>query len=112
MIVKCVSDELLRWHFRQAVLANVKGAGDPIVEFDFPPGTDIYRSIHSDNRYFYGEQVGREQTVMSTSMTSKNSYSEYPHQSFVGLLSYAPNFRFQELGMDHGPPFSVGGALD
>ncbi|KAG5287530.1 hypothetical protein I7I50_12359 [Histoplasma capsulatum G186AR] len=40
-----VSDELLRWHFRQAVLANVKGAGDPIFEFDFPPGTDMLADI-------------------------------------------------------------------
>ncbi|KAK9327312.1 hypothetical protein V1520DRAFT_372136 [Lipomyces starkeyi] len=30
-------DELLRWHFRQAVLANMRGAGEPIFEFDFPP---------------------------------------------------------------------------
>ncbi|EER37218.1 conserved hypothetical protein [Histoplasma capsulatum H143] len=40
-----VSDELLRWHFRQAVLATVKGAGDPIFEFDFPPGTDMLADI-------------------------------------------------------------------
>ncbi|PGG98320.1 hypothetical protein GX51_06882 [Blastomyces parvus] len=40
-----VSDELLRWHFRQAVLANVKGAGDPTFEFDFPPGMDMLADI-------------------------------------------------------------------
>jgi len=33
-----VSDQLLRWHFRQSVLANVRGAGEPIFEHDFPPG--------------------------------------------------------------------------
>ncbi|KAI9781116.1 MAG: hypothetical protein M1816_002474 [Peltula sp. TS41687] len=42
-----VSDELLRWHFRQAVLFNVKGAGERIWEFDFPPGTDMIGEIMS-----------------------------------------------------------------
>ncbi|KAG0636815.1 hypothetical protein HOY80DRAFT_975892 [Tuber brumale] len=40
-----VSDELLRWHFRQSVLANVRGAGEPIFENDFPPGTDMVGEI-------------------------------------------------------------------
>lgn len=40
-----VADELLRWHFRQSVLANMKGAGDPIFEHDFPPGTDVIKEI-------------------------------------------------------------------
>ncbi|KAG0641119.1 HNH endonuclease-domain-containing protein [Tuber brumale] len=35
-----VSDNLLRWHFRQSVLANMRGAGELIFEHDFPPGTD------------------------------------------------------------------------
>ncbi|KAF3908515.1 hypothetical protein ABW21_db0205775 [Orbilia brochopaga] len=35
-----VPDQLLRWHFRQSVLANMRGAGEPIFEHDFPPGTD------------------------------------------------------------------------
>jgi hypothetical protein len=30
-----VSDELLRWHFRQSVLANMRGAGEPVFEHDF-----------------------------------------------------------------------------
>ncbi|POR31258.1 Uncharacterized protein TPAR_08530, partial [Tolypocladium paradoxum] len=30
-------DELLRWHFRQAILTNMRGAGEPIFEHDFPP---------------------------------------------------------------------------
>ena len=29
-------DELVRWHFRQAVLANMKGAGEPIFEHELP----------------------------------------------------------------------------
>ena len=38
--------ELLRWHFRQAVLANMRGAvGEPIFEHDFPPGSDIMKDI-------------------------------------------------------------------
>ncbi|KAK9236354.1 HNH endonuclease-domain-containing protein [Lipomyces kononenkoae] len=42
-----VSDELLRWHFREAVLANMRGAGEPKFETDFPPGTDMVGEILS-----------------------------------------------------------------
>ena len=38
-------DQLLRWHFRQAVLANMRGAGEPRFEHDFPPGSDIVGDI-------------------------------------------------------------------
>ncbi|KAH8147456.1 uncharacterized protein LAJ45_08613 [Morchella importuna] len=40
-------DELLRWHFRQAVLANVRLVGEPIFEVDFPPGSDMIGEILS-----------------------------------------------------------------
>ncbi|OBT87154.1 hypothetical protein VE02_02230 [Pseudogymnoascus sp. 03VT05] len=36
-----VSDEILRWHFRQSVLANMRGEGEPIFETDFPAGRDM-----------------------------------------------------------------------
>ena len=39
--------QLLRWHFRQAVLANMKGAGEPVFECDFPPGSDVMGEIMS-----------------------------------------------------------------
>ncbi|MCJ1282582.1 hypothetical protein MMC26_001907 [Xylographa opegraphella] len=38
-------DQLLRWHFRQAVLINMRGAGEPIFEHDFPPGSDMIGEI-------------------------------------------------------------------
>ncbi|KAF1815295.1 hypothetical protein P152DRAFT_455016 [Eremomyces bilateralis CBS 781.70] len=38
-------DSLLRWHFRQAVLANMRGSGEPVFEHDFPPGSDIAGDI-------------------------------------------------------------------
>ena len=38
-------DDLLRWHFRQAVLVNVKGVGEPTFEHDFPPGSDVMGMI-------------------------------------------------------------------
>jgi hypothetical protein len=38
-------NELLRWHFRQAVLVNMKGVGEPLFEHDFPPGSDIIGNI-------------------------------------------------------------------
>ncbi|KIW86275.1 hypothetical protein Z517_01670 [Fonsecaea pedrosoi CBS 271.37] len=39
------ADPLLRWHFRQAVLANMRGAGEPCFEHDLPPGSDIVGEI-------------------------------------------------------------------
>lgn len=39
------ASELLRWHFRQAVLTNMRGTGEPIFEHDFPPGSDIMGDI-------------------------------------------------------------------
>ena len=39
------ADELLRWHFRQAVLTNTKGAGEANFDHDFPPGSDIINEI-------------------------------------------------------------------
>ncbi|KAK9234649.1 hypothetical protein V1525DRAFT_42776 [Lipomyces kononenkoae] len=44
---RCARDELLRWHFRQAVLANMREAGEPSFETDFPPGSDIMGDILS-----------------------------------------------------------------
>ncbi|KAG0131799.1 HNH endonuclease-domain-containing protein [Tuber indicum] len=40
-----VSDQLLRWHFRQSVLANMRGAGELIFEDGFPPGNDMEGDI-------------------------------------------------------------------
>jgi hypothetical protein len=34
-------DQLFRWHYRQAVLANMRGAGEPVFENDFPSGSDM-----------------------------------------------------------------------
>jgi hypothetical protein len=38
-------NQLLRWHFRQAVVANMRGAGEPRFEHDFPLGSDIVGDI-------------------------------------------------------------------
>ncbi|KAK9250133.1 hypothetical protein V1507DRAFT_485319 [Lipomyces tetrasporus] len=43
---RSVRDELLRWHFRQTVL-NMRGAGEPGFELDFPHGTDMMGEIFS-----------------------------------------------------------------
>ena len=49
-----VSDELLRWHFRQSVLANIRGLGEPIFEHDFPVGSnmmgEIMKEPHAEER--------------------------------------------------------------
>ena len=40
-----ISEHLLRCHFRQSVLSNMRGSGEPIFEHDFPEGTDILAEI-------------------------------------------------------------------
>lgn len=35
-----VSDECLRWHYRQSILAKMRGVGEPILDVDFPPVMD------------------------------------------------------------------------
>ncbi|KAK9316645.1 hypothetical protein V1524DRAFT_426248 [Lipomyces starkeyi] len=42
-----VRDDLLRWHFRQTVLVNMRGVGEPSFEIDFPPGSDMVGVILS-----------------------------------------------------------------
>jgi hypothetical protein len=40
--------ELFRWHFRQAVLISMRGAGEPTLptfEHDCPPSSDMIGSI-------------------------------------------------------------------
>ncbi|KAK9481854.1 hypothetical protein V1527DRAFT_499508 [Lipomyces starkeyi] len=44
---RSVPYELLRWHFRQTVIANMRGTGEPGFELDFPPGTDMVGEILS-----------------------------------------------------------------
>lgn len=34
------ADQLLRWHFHQSVLANMRGTGEPVFAHDFAPGAD------------------------------------------------------------------------
>jgi hypothetical protein len=43
-----ISDEVLRWHFRQSVLANMRGGGEPLFETDFPGGTDMMATLRSE----------------------------------------------------------------
>lgn len=40
-----VSDVLLRWHFHQSILANMRGAGEPIMEGYIPPRDDMIGGI-------------------------------------------------------------------
>ena len=40
-----VADSLLRWHFRNAVLANMKGAREPQWDYDFSHGSDLIGQI-------------------------------------------------------------------
>lgn len=42
---RAVLDALLSWHYEQAVLCNMRGAGEPTFEHDFPPGSDMVGEI-------------------------------------------------------------------
>ncbi|KAK9329109.1 HNH endonuclease-domain-containing protein [Lipomyces starkeyi] len=42
-----VNDNIILWHFQQAVLANMRGAGEPVFDEDIPPGSDTMNAILS-----------------------------------------------------------------
>ncbi|KAK9426888.1 HNH endonuclease-domain-containing protein [Lipomyces doorenjongii] len=42
-----VNDNIIFWHFQQAVLANMRGAGEPVFDEDIPPGSDTMNAILS-----------------------------------------------------------------
>lgn len=47
-IQSSVRDDLLRWHFKQAILTNMGGQGEPLLELDFPLGSDMRPDLRSD----------------------------------------------------------------
>lgn len=42
---RCPPADLFRWHFRQAILTNMRGEGEPLLELDFPPNSDMLGQI-------------------------------------------------------------------
>ncbi|KAI5783169.1 hypothetical protein DFH27DRAFT_592696 [Peziza echinospora] len=70
----CVLGELLRWHFRQSVLANMRGVGEPIFEHDFG-GLDMIGEI-SEGRY------GKERLDMEVASRLRGflPHAVLPHQ--------------------------------
>jgi hypothetical protein len=52
-----IIDALLRWHYEQAVLCNMRGSGEAIFDFDFPPGTDMIGKIPAEQ--MEAEMFGR-----------------------------------------------------
>lgn len=70
-----VVDELLRWHFRQAILANMKGDGEPRFEHDFPAGTDMMGEILEGP--FPAERMELELFSRLRRMTSEEEESVY-----------------------------------
>jgi hypothetical protein len=42
---RAVLDALLSWDYEQAVLCNMRGAGEPTFKHDFPPGSDMVGEI-------------------------------------------------------------------
>ncbi|KAK9487886.1 HNH endonuclease-domain-containing protein [Lipomyces starkeyi] len=63
-----VIDELLRWHFRQAILANMKGECEPVFKFDFPYGSDTEGAILSGRQP--GERMEAELFLRLSSASS------------------------------------------
>ena len=73
-----VSEEVLRWHFRQSVLANMRGGGEPIFETDFPPGTDMMATMRAEpysKERFEMEIASRLSKLENVSMRGGGMYS-------------------------------------
>ncbi|KAK9323660.1 hypothetical protein V1517DRAFT_351953 [Lipomyces orientalis] len=68
-------DELLRWHFGRAVLANMRGAGEPSFETDFPPATDMMGEILSGP-----DAAKRMEADLFSRLNSANGLKSPEHQ--------------------------------
>ncbi|KAK9371939.1 uncharacterized protein V1513DRAFT_453908 [Lipomyces chichibuensis] len=73
----CIRDELLRWRFRQAVLANIRGAGEPSFETDFPPGTDMVGEILSGPAAATRMEVGLSSRLAIPCLGLSKAYSRF-----------------------------------
>ncbi|EGC48991.1 conserved hypothetical protein [Histoplasma capsulatum var. duboisii H88] len=77
-----VSAEVLRRHFRQTILANMRGVGEPIFEHDFPPGTAMIETGR-------GEPYGKErfEVALATRLQGYSRSNGNDHEgNFIGLL--------------------------
>jgi hypothetical protein len=77
-----VSDELLRWHFRQCVFANMRGAGEPLFETDFPPGEDMMATLRAEP---YGKE--RFEMELAWRLKDRAGEAEVRYQSTVHLMA-------------------------
>ena len=75
-----VSDEILRWHFRQSVLTNMRGSGEPVFETDFPPGTDQIKTLSN-------EPYGKERFEMEMDMRLRYSARDEQASSMIANRS-------------------------
>lgn len=73
------SDELLRWHFRQSVLANMRGVGEPLFESDFPPGSDMMGTLREE---LYGKERFEMELESRLRFETTNNESESHPKSF------------------------------
>ena len=53
-----VRDSLLRWHFRQCVFANMRGAGEPIWDYDWSDSGDVVGRVLAADKS--GQRMGDE----------------------------------------------------
>lgn len=75
------SNQLLRWHFRQAVLANMRGTGDIILEHDFLPGSDMI-----------GQILGQPKAVWSL-----NCFVDYQHKHEIMVSGAGPHLTLRSV---------------
>jgi len=85
-------DQLLRWHFRQAVLANMRGAGEPIFEHGFPPGSDVVGDI------LYGPKAAESLSCLVAWVLKLNYFQQ--RARMVAELLVAQHYRFTLLTAD------------
>ncbi|KAK9388452.1 hypothetical protein V1515DRAFT_532974, partial [Lipomyces mesembrius] len=77
-----VSYEVLRWPFRQCVLDNMRGAGEPVFETDFPAGTDMMATLRDEP---YGTE--RFEMELASRLTFMAEEGEVRSQSSTCLFN-------------------------
>ena len=87
------ANQLLRWYFRQYVLADMPGIGEPVFEHGFPPSTDQIADIHENVL-----DVNLNVQPRQLAGPRKANFSEQSTQSNKSIDSDSPGFVFYQTG--------------
>ena len=78
----------MRWHFRQAVFANMRGDGKPVFGCDPPPGSDMVGEVMGGPRAAEGKEFelfGQLAEKMNIALLYMRTTTTEPHLGFQSV---------------------------